>query len=267
MLATATLLFALATPRPTASPDPYAVYKTAMQHLAILPQPSYIVDTERWLAVSAGGNSEWDERTVFDSTSRRECVLNVPYTTSRLPEIGESYFAPDTWLVIHRQIAPPAGSANMVPDLSDRKTIANVISVAKPSYDIRRMGIDSLTRGGAAFHLSLHPRLDPRKHNLRELWINTQTDNIMRAIIEGEYRPTYMQIPVATFVSEDFSDVAGYWLVLHHVWTYREPVSAQTFQYNATSLTMQFPASLPDWFFDTKQFPKHYAEVTSLVGP
>jgi len=150
---------------------------------------------------------------------------------------------------------------------SDLKSIANVISVAKPSYDSRLIGIDSLTRGGAAFHLSLHPRLDPRKHNLRELWINTANYNIMRAIIEGDYRPTYGDMLRGTFVMEDFGQVGPYWLVIHHVWSYGDPFSGQTIQFTSTSMAMQFPALLPGWFFDKKIVAEHRNDVIGTIGP
>jgi len=206
VIAAAALLVGLASPPQAPSTDPYQIYKSAMQHLATLPQPQYIVDTEHWITVShfAGGSSdthEWDERRIFDSTNRRECVLNVPFNPfHRTPQIGESYFAPDTWLIGQRQPAPASDSSNITPDLSDLKTIASVISIGKPAYDIRLVAVEALTHGGSAFHLSLHPRSDPMRHNLRELWINTSTYESGRAVIEGNYRPTDSDMVHDTFV-------------------------------------------------------------------
>ncbi len=269
MIAAAALLMGLATPAPAPSTDPYQIYKRAIEHLVTLPQPGYVVETQHWVAVTGGdnGSSVWDERAVFDSINRRECVLDVPYTPSEQPTIGESYFAPDMWLVNHRHPAPPAGETNMAPDLSDLKTIANVVSVAAPSYEIRLIGTDSMTHGGSAYHLSLRPKSNPRKHNLRELWIDVANHNIMRAIIEGNYRPSYNMIVRDTFVLEDFGMVGPYWLVIHKVWTYSDPFSGGTIQYNATSLSMSFPTELPDWLFDPKQFARHRNDVVAAIGP
>jgi hypothetical protein len=242
-----------------------------MRRLTQLPQPKYIVSTEHWVTlVTYNGNSdtsEWDERRVFNSQTRRECVLSQPFKPAP-PRIGESYFAPDGWLISHYNgpaLNPVVQS--LEPDPSDLRTIASVVAVAKPSYDIELAGIDSLTRGGSAYHLKLRPRLNPKVHNLRDLWINTQTDDIMRAIIEGLYRPDYNAVAADTFVTEDFGRVGTYWLMIHHVWTYEAPFSPQRFQYNATAVTMEFPDSLPDWFFDSKQFSQHYGDVTSVLGP
>ena len=242
-----------------------------MRRLATLEQPKYIVSTEHWVTlVSYNGSSdtsEWDERRVFNSETRRECVLSVPYKPNP-PQIGESYFAPDSWLISHYN--GPALSRvaqSLQPDLSDLRTIASVTAVANPSYDIRFLGIDSLTRGGSAYHLSLRPRLNPTTHNLRDLWINTQTDDILRAVIEGLYRPDYNSVATDTFVTEDFGHVGKYWLMIHHVWTYQAPFSPARYQYDATGVTMEFPESLPDWFFDSKLFAQHLGDVTSVLGP
>jgi hypothetical protein len=264
---------ALAGPSPGASPDPYAVYRLAMRRLATLEQPKYIVSTEHWVTlVTYGGNSDtdqWDERRVFNSETRRECVLNVPYNPrGNSPQIGESYFAPDSWLISHYN--GPALSRvaqSLQPDLSDLRTIASVVSVAKPAYDIRFDGVDSLTHGGSAYHLTLRPRFDASVHNLRELWINTQTGDITRAVIEGMYRPNYNSVPTDTFVTEDFGHVGKYWLMIHHAWAYQAPFSPRRYQYDATAVTMQFPESLPDWFFDSKLFAQHFGDVTSVLGP
>lgn len=272
MIAAVVLSLALGTPTPPPAADAYQIYKTAMQHLGTLEQPNYIVDTEHWVTTATAQDNaqttEWDERRIFDSTARRECVLNVPYNPSEgSPLIGDSYFAPDTWLISHRQLARGANTPNMTPDLSDLKVIANVISVGKPSYDIRLVGTDPLTKGGSAYHLSLRPLSDPQKHNLRELWINTSTFDIMRAIIEGDYRPTYNDIVQDTFVLEDFGRIGPYWLVIRHIWTYAKPFSGITYRYDATSFTMKFPASLPEWFFEGRAFAQHSGEVTGVLGP
>ncbi len=272
MIAAAALLLGLATPAPSPTPEPYQIYKRAMEHLAALPQPAYIIDTEHWITVSrfAGGSSDthdWDERRIFDSTNRRECVLNVPFNPSHhTPQIGESYFAPDTWLIGQRQPAPASDSSNIAPDLSDLKTIASVISIGKQAYDIRLVAVETLTHGASAFHLSLHPRSDPMRHNLRELWINTSTFDIMRAVIEGNYRPTYSDMVQDTFVSEDFGRIGPYWLMIHHVWTYGDPFSSLKYQDDATSTAMQFPPEIPGWFFDAKLFLLHLGDVPAIIG-
>lgn len=274
MLLAVALFLSLASPSP-APGDPYVIYRSAMLKLATLDQPAYIDDTDHWLATTIGiagatSENEWLQRTIFNSVTRRECNLFVPFRPFRAsdpPSIGESYFAPDIWL-ISRKSQPPSGSnqPNMAPDLSDLRIIASVVSVAKPSYEIRLAGIEPLNDGGSAYHLTLRPLSDPHKHNLRELWVNTANDLIMRAIIEGNYRPSYSLMLQDTFVLEDFGNVGGYWLVIHHVWTDSEPFTNSQFQYNVTSITMRFPATVPDWFFDTRAFLRHLGDVNTALA-
>ena len=270
MLLAIALLLALVPPSP-APADPYVIYKEALRHLATLGQPNYIDDTGHWSVIVFGpagtsDQSEHFQRTIFNSITRRENVLAVPFSASDPPVIGESYFAPDVWLMYKRPAPQEPNSPNMRPDLSDLKVIANVISIAKPSYDIRLAGIDSLIGGGTAYHLTLRPLSDPRKHNLRELWVNTTNSDIMRAIIEGDYRPSYRDILQDTFVLEDFGRIGNYWLMIHHVWTYSAPFSAVRYQYDVTSITMRFPATVPDWFFDTGAFLRHLGDVSKTLA-
>jgi len=250
---TALLLALLAgSPSPAPTPDPYRIYKVAMQHLATLPQPNYVDDSQEWSTVTfVNGQAipgEHLQRTVFDSVHRRESILSMPFNPAQPVVVGDSYFAPDSWLIRRNIAVPRPNVPNMAPDLTDLPTIANVISVAEPSYEIRFAGIDPLTGGGSAYQLVLQPVFDPVKHNLRQLWINTANNNIMRAEIEGSYRPSMQDVVENTHVFEDFGAVGKYWLVIHHVWTYAPAFSNVKFQYSVMSLMMGFPSALPDWF-------------------
>jgi hypothetical protein len=263
---------ALASPQALPTLDPYAIYKAAMRELATLPQPAFIDDTEHWNSIQFSdtdttATEEHFQRVIFDSGERRECILRVPYTPRDPVDISSSYFAPDTWL-ISRRLGPAAasGGPNMSPDLSDLKTIANVVSVTKPSYEVRLAGIDAMTHGGTAYHLILHPKSNPVLHNLRELWINTATSDIMRAIIYGAYRPTNSDTLQDTYVIEDFGRIGPYWLALHHVWTYAIPFTNIHYQYNVTSVTMRFPATVPAWFFNERLFRQHLDDVTQALN-
>lgn len=276
MLALAVLLGALATAQPVTTPDPVDVYRSALKRLSALQQPAFIDTTMDWKVVAQTSQgdqpSRFDERVLFDSTTRRECVLFVPYTSDSGVIIGPSYFAPDVWL-IHRRLAEAAAAAspapNFAPDLSDLRTIASVVSVAKPSYKIKFAGTDKMTNGGGeAYHLKLDPLSEPAKHNLRELWVSASTGNIVRAVLVGDYRPDEHSLLEQTTVAEDFGPVGPYWMVIHHTWSYRDAPDGVTFQYDVTAKSMSFPATIPAWYFDERQFAQHRSEVnTSLVWP
>ncbi len=276
MVLLATLLAALITPAPAATPtpDPVAIYRSALKRLSTLAQPAYIDTTMHWkvLADGPGGTqgSVFDERVLFDSTARRECVLFVPYTPDSRVIIGQSYFAPDMWLIHKPAVRQPQTThPDFSPDLSDLKTIAAVVSTAKPSYDIAFAGTAPLTNGGgAAYHLVLKPLSDPWRHNLRELWVNSTNFNVVRAVLVGDYRPDYGQLLEQTTVAEDFGQIGPYWVVIHHTWSYRDAPNAISFQYDATANNMSFPTAIPAWYFDDTEFERHRSQVnTSLSWP
>lgn len=272
MLALAALLAAAAT---APAPAPAEIYRAALQRLATLAQPAYIDMTEhrRIVAQSSRGDAPYilHERVLFDSTARRECVLFLPYSGDGSFIISPSYFAPDMWLIRRPLAAPastaestpaPTGETNFAPDLSDLKTIADVVSVEKPSYGVRLAGIDKLTNGGGtAYHLVLNPHSDPWKHNLRQLWVNTANFNIVRAVLVGDYRPDPGAMVEQTTVAEDFGAVGPYWVVIHHTWTYRDAAAGVTYHFDSTATKMSFPSSIPAWYFDEAQFKRHRAQV------
>lgn len=271
LAALASLVLATAAPAPTAPPNVTFIYLTAIQHLATLDQPAFIDDQEHWTTTYFGpegaSTSEHFQRTLFDSASRRECILSLPFNAGAPVTIGPSYFAPDLWL-IHKRMPVQSNPRTIVPDLSDLREIGTVSVVAKPSYEITLVGIDPLSDGGAAYHLGLRPLSDPARHNLRALWINSTTGDINRAAIVGEYSPNNRDTLQPTTVLEDFGRVAGYWLMIHHVWAYRPAFSSFSYQYDVTSVTMSFPSQIPAWYFDREAFSQHREQVnTTSVWP
>lgn len=256
----AALLFAaMVSPQP--SPNPYVIYRQALQRLGTLPQPRYIVETQRQL-ISTIRNGELRDQTdhtaryVYDSNTRRECGFFLPLSRTDQPFIGESHFPPDLWLLHPNGKPAPTSAGNVTPDVSDIKTIATALAIGRPSYNIRFVGIDTIN-GAKTYHLALKPLVDPHRHNLRELWIDASNYNIVRAVIEGEYRLRDDDVLADTLVTEDFGDVGGYWLVVHKLWSYYRPFSAITYRFDFASLSMQFPPSVPVWLFDRKAFMAH----------
>lgn len=237
-----------------------------MQKLATLSQPPFIDETQHWFSTYSGAGGDFGEdhvqRTLFDSETRRECILSVPFGHNDRPIVGPSYFAPDLWL-IHKPADVQPDARNLRPDLSDLslKQIGNVSVVARSAYDITLAGIDKLTNGGSAYHLSLRPRSDPLRHNLRDLWINTENGDINRAGLLGEYSPNNRDPLQETLVLENFGEVGGYWLMIEHVWTYRHSLSSYVSKYDAVSVSMVFPQFIPSWYFNSAAFDQHRSEV------
>jgi hypothetical protein len=187
----------------------------------------------------------------------------LPYSDKSEVVFSQSFFAPDMWLVHHssqttQSTVPAQGFA---PDLSDLKTIASVVSIPKPSYDITLAGVDKLPDGGIAYHLRLKPLRDPRKHNLRELWVNGADFDILRAVVDGEYAPDPSARIVPSTVTEDFGQVGPYWVVVHRTWTYVDMLDHIDLRFDATEKRMAFPREIPAWYFDETQFAAHRSQV------
>ncbi|HET9095908.1 MAG TPA: hypothetical protein VFN37_04550 [Candidatus Baltobacteraceae bacterium] len=257
-------LFATATPAPSLTPAD--IYRSALRRLTTLAQPRYIDTTEHRIVVSETpkGNipAAWDERVLYDSAARRECVMLLPYSDKSQVLFSQAYFAPDMWSLRR----PPAISSTPAhsefePDLSDLRTIAAIVAVAKPSYDITLAGINKLTNGGSAYHLVLKPLNDPTVHNLRELWVDSVNFNIMRAVLAGSYAPEPGARVEPSTVTEDFGAVGPYWVVIHRAWTYRDMLSRITMHLDSTETKMSFPREIPAWYFDQAQFDAHRSQV------
>ena len=257
--------------------SPAHIYRLAMANLAKLEQPRYIVQTDSWKETRTRGNDilgsrTWYERRVWDSENRRECVLGVPFDPNSPGFVNETYpgFAPDSWLLRrgdHRPTEQKGPAPNFEPDLSDVKVIAVESVEAKPFYHIVLVAVDTTSKGGTAYHLKLQPLENPEKHNLRELWINTVTYNIMTAVIEGSYHPAPGTFARHTFVQEDFGSVGRYWLMLHSVWTYPwQGLTASVSQYEVDVVSMQFPDELPDWLFSETGFTKHIKDIPAVLN-
>ncbi|HET7813642.1 MAG TPA: hypothetical protein VFL13_04650 [Candidatus Baltobacteraceae bacterium] len=256
-------------PPPPAPMTPVQIYRAALLHIAGQPQPAFIDTQDDWKVKVAAPDGDhyvrFAERRLFDSAGRRECVLSLPYTTDSDTIVGESYFAPDMWLIRHPSKAPSQnGRSGFSPDLSDLHTIASVVSVPKPSYTITLAGVDALNNGGGtAYHLKLVPLDEPLRHNLRELWVNAQTFAVDRAVVYGDYAPRPLDLVERTTVTEDFGQVGPYWVMIHDVWTWRDAPNNVDFTYDASFLKMSFPDDIPGWYFDRKEFDKHRSEVNT----
>lgn len=265
------LLGTLTSPQPSPAVDATQLYRLAMEQLASLDQPTYIDTTEKRVTTAASpqGTATGEQvlRAVFDSAARRECVFLEPGDQEVV--IGPSYFAPDMWILGKRPRPSPAPyEPDVAPDLTDIKVIADVVSIATPAYHIRyAAGGMTAHNGDRVDHIILDPLSDPKKHNLRELWIDTSTYRIDRAIIRGSYRPTPHDLIEETYALEDFGQVGAYWLVVHRIWTYAPPFSNVKVTFEATVQTMRFPDTLPAWLFDQAEFRKHSAELQSVLGP
>jgi hypothetical protein len=182
-----------------------------------------------------------------------------PLPDGKLPPalIGPEFVGPFGWTLrrsVH--VAPESHGINMAPDIEGLKTIATVVAIAQSPYEIALDRSDAIpienVNGHQAYHLQLRPRSEPRRHNLRDLWIDVKTYDIWRIHFVGTYAPFRGAPPSDTDAVVEFRNVLGCWVVTHAAWNWDDaPVR---FFYDVQSDEIGLPETLPDWLFNEKAY-------------
>lgn len=187
--------------------------------------------------------------------------VSDPMPNGKLPPamILPEFLGPFAWTTrssVH--VAPRSDGVTMLPDVAGLQTIATVVAFAAPAYTIGDAAegppVETVD-GHAAYHLLLRPRSDPQKHNLRDLWIDVATHDLLKAHFVGIYAPAPKAPVSPTDVTVYFRNVLGCWVVTRAVWTYQDaPVS---FEFDVQNDEIGLPGTLPDWLFDAGEYRKH----------
>ena len=258
----------VAPPQPTST---QRIFDESFRRLQSYPVPPFAVWTTTWhirgrpMGYYTGESSSVEVNRYAVRLSDGMENVTEPPANGKLPPatIEPEFLGPFAWTMrsaVH--VAPAsAGEVMMQPDVAGLKTIASVVAVAKPSY---AFGGDSQASppvedvaGRAAYHLLLRPLEEPRKHNLRELWIDVETRDLVKAHFVGTYRP-FPQAPVSpSDITVYFRSVVGCWVVTRAVWTYDDPPISYLFDVQNDEIGL--PATLPDWLFDPAAYQRHLA--------
>jgi hypothetical protein len=266
LAALAMLLTPAIAPPQTASTQ--QIFDQSLRRLQSYPVPPFAVWTATWhirerpMGYYTGESSSVEVHRYAVRLSDGMENVSDPSANGKLPPatIEPEFLGPFAWTMRSTVRVPPAsgGEVMMLPDVAGLKTIASVVAVAKPSYAIgRRSQAIEYVDGRAAYHLELRPADDPRKHNLRDLWIDVETLDLLKAHFVGTYRPV-PQAPVSpTDVTVYFRAVLGCWVVTRALWTYDDPPISYAFDVQNDEIGL--PATLPDWLFDSAAYGVHEA--------
>jgi hypothetical protein len=243
-------------------PSSQTIFEESFRRLQSYPVPAYAVWTTTWHATAHPMGYYTGETSSVEShryavrlSDGMENVSDEP-ANGKLPPalILPEFLGPFAWRLRTSEPQPSTGTAavDMQPDVAGLATIAHVTAVAKPSYAIARDSLGTLPQetigGRAVYHVRLTPLDHPRRHNLRDLWIDVQTRDIVRAHFVGTYAPV-PNAPVSdTDVTVSFREVLGCWVVTEAIWTYDDPPLSYRFDVINDELALQ--AHLPDWLFD-----------------
>ncbi len=157
------------------------------------------------------------------------------------------------------------------PTAGSLKTIGSVVAIGESDYRVPKMTVE-----GSELDLVLDPRRDPERNVLREIWVDKNTYMLKKVIAHDrmfvEQGHTY---PMKVTYSLGYLD--GYVVITHIdavVLPRKERVGNEYQDISdfgdetgdADSLTIDFkditfPKSLPDWYFDPKQYGSHLADA------
>ena len=133
------------------------------------------------------------------------------------------------------------------------KTIASIQVLGEFDYDVK-----SATLEDGLLRVVLVPRRDPERNRLREIFVDPRSYEVQRIVahdrlfVEGDKNSPY-----PTTFTIDFGNVQGHPVMtkIHGVVTGGYSGDGQKVDYTFTNIT--FPSSLPNWYFDPRDYASH----------
>jgi hypothetical protein len=134
-----------------------------------------------------------------------------------------------------------------------------VIAVVRvrAEFDYR---VTNVQHEGDELHLTLVPRRDPERNRLREMWVTAKTLEMRKLVATDKlFYPGHDPYPVLFTI--EFSMYEGIPVITHiHGVVYGSyDGDGQTVDYDFKDLV--FPATLPEWYFDARDYAQHLNEA------
>jgi len=139
------------------------------------------------------------------------------------------------------------------PEPSGPETIASVVTTAELSYKVTAVAIE-----GPLLHLSVQPFRDVDRNRLREIYVDKKTFEI-RKVVATDKLFVGNDVYGTTF-TVDLQMLQGRPVVTHIVGIVGDGYTGDPkteYWFN----DIRFPASLPDWYFDPRQYAAHKGDA------
>ncbi|HEY1866672.1 MAG TPA: hypothetical protein VGG70_00155 [Candidatus Cybelea sp.] len=263
LLGTTASTLGVATPSPVAQ-----IIDATFARLQSYPAPPYAIWTATWhikqtpMGYYTGSLSSVEVHRYAVRLSDGMENVSDPVPNGKLPPalIVPEFLGPFAWTLRTSVRVPPSDNGvSMVPDIEGLKTIARVVAHAQSSYVLANSPTQTPpienVEGHPSYHLELRPIDNPGKHNLRDLWIDVATHDLLKAHFVGTYAPVPRAPVSPTDVTVYFRSVVGCWVVTRAVWTYDD--SPVHYDFDVQNDEIGLPGSLPDWLFDAAEYRKH----------
>jgi hypothetical protein len=155
-------------------------------------------------------------------------------------------------------IPTPEPSASLPP------VIATVTALGEFDYRVTRVANE-----GDLIHVSVMPRRDPDRNRLRELYVDRKTLELKEVIATDKLYEddgsTHHVYPMLFTVMLDWMHNMPIVTHIHGTPTYQADAEYlgrdATVDYDFTDI--EFPDSLPDWYFDPRSYSDHVADAPS----
>lgn len=142
--------------------------------------------------------------------------------------------------------APPSPPPNLAPD--PLQTIATVTANSH-AYDIALAGEESIA-GRRSYHLKLHPRAEPERFPLRDVWVEESSFEIVALT----YARPYDERDTWASVSYRFAPIgpARVWAIVHieAEVVVHGVLSGKTERVADDLSDISFPTTVPAWYFE-----------------
>lgn len=291
MIAALFAAIALASPSPspasTSTPSPQEIFDRTFARLASYPVAPFalVVLKDTFHAApmvpgGQGGDGQYPGRYAFRTSDRSENAAPFIPGSKTLPAANvyrDQPRGPFLWQIRAQTFRAPnetpapeqspareqstqrdAGEPPL-PDVPEPlKTIGHVVAYAPRKYTPTNDGI-VMVNGRPAYHLTLTPTSDPRLHNLREIWVDPMTFDLLKARYDGTYHPFPGTADSASEFVSEFKAVGPYWIEVHVQWNWTDFRDSLSWNFDRETFAIMFPDSLPDWVFDQKEYDRHRA--------
>jgi hypothetical protein len=273
---------AIASPSPAvaATPTPQQIFDKTFARLASYPIAPYALvllkDTFHAAPTVPGGrdvDGQYPGLYAFRTADRSENAAPFIPNSKSLPDANvyhDQPRGPFLWQIRSQtfrapdQTPPPQESQTSqrpaslpLPDVPEPlKTIGHEVVYAPPNYAIENSGVETVN-GRAAYHLTLTPTSDPRLHNLREIWVDTSTFDLLKARYDGQYHPFPGTADSASEFVSEFKGIGPYWIESHVTWNWADFRDQLAWNFDRETYAIMFPETLPDWVFDQKAYDQH----------
>ena len=249
-------------PSPGAELSATALYDAALDRWKKLPQSAFAT-YETHIEVTRKNRVQKRINRIAYRRSDNICLtVGVPLDARDRPDppsVTDRCLAPDYSFTFVPQRAPghggplPVSLATPAPEGTAAGTIGHV-TVRTRNYDVVLLG-DETIRGAPAAHLGLRPFGDASKHILRDLWIDRETNGVVRlhgvAPLVGplatvDFAADYLIGPQSQTLSVVRGFAKAQFLLVK---------LGADFTFEQTDFA--YPAALPDWYFEKNGYATH----------